>query len=116
VQLDPVEWSFGFADLFSFGLTSRLLAPVKRVLEKLPTSVRSFDPVYTYVSVVNALTANQAARRLCQSREQLEKDFLVQHFIQHYQTMIGSLMTWRQIPNWLDSAALPEWVVTGKSS
>ena len=116
VQLDPVDWGFRFADLFSFGLTSRLLGPLKDAIEMLPTSVGSFDPVYAYVSVVNALTANQAARQLCQSREQIERDFLVQHFIQHYQTMVGSLLTWRQIPNWLDSAALPEWVVTGKSS
>src|SRR5262249_50031690 len=48
VRLDPVDWSFGLADLFSFGLTSRLLRPVKDVLEQLPTSLGGFDPVYTY--------------------------------------------------------------------
>ena len=61
-------------------------------------------------------TANQAAQQLCISKEQLEKDFLAQHFIQHYTTIVGSLLTWRQIRDWLDSAALPEWVVTGRSS
>ena len=50
------------------------------------------------------------------SRRQLEKDFLVQHFKQHYVTIVGSLLTWRQIPDWLDGRALPEWVLTGKSS
>src|SRR5947209_6047357 len=82
----------------------------------LPTSFGSFDPVYTSVSLANLLTANQAAEQFCISREQLEKDFLAQHFTQHYTTIVGSLLTWRQIPNWLDAQALPEWVVTGRSS
>jgi hypothetical protein len=116
VTFDPVDWSFRLADLFSLGLTSRLLAPVRETLERVPTPVDSFDPVYGFISLVNALTANQAARQLCISREQLEKDFLAQHFMQHYVTIVGSLLTWRQIPDWLDDAALPRWVVTGRSS
>jgi len=30
--------------------------------------------------------------------------------------IVGSLQTWRQIPDWLDSASLPEWVVQGVSA
>ncbi len=116
VSLNPVDWSFRLADFFSLGATSRLLAPFKNTLKRIPTSVDSFDPVYSFISLINSLTANQAGQQLCISREQLEKDFLAQHFIQHYATIVGSLLTWRQIPNWLDTAALPEWVVTGKSS
>ncbi len=116
VSLNPVDWSFRLADIFSLGMTSRLLAPVRNTLERIPTNIDSFDPVYGFVSLANTLTANQAAKQLCISREQLEKDFLAQHFIQHYATIVGSLLTWRQIPDWLDSRALPEWVVTGKSS
>jgi hypothetical protein len=66
--------------------------------------------------LANAVTGGQAAQQLCISREQLDKDFLVQHFMQHYVTIVGSLLTWRQIPNWLDAAALPDWVVAGRSS
>jgi len=116
ISLNPVDWSFRLADLFSFGLTSRIFAPVKDTLEMIPNSVDSFDPVYGFVSLVNTLSANQAAQQLCISREQLEKDFLAQHFTQHYVTLVGSLLTWRQIPDWLNSAALPEWVVLGRSS
>lgn len=116
VSLNPIDWSFRLADSFSLGTTSRFLAPVKNALERIPTSVDSFDPVYGFISLINSLTANQAGYQLCISREQLEKDFLAQHFIQHYATIVGSLLTWRQIPNWLDTAALPEWVVTGKSA
>jgi len=116
VSVNPIDWSFRLADLLSLGLTSKVLAPIRKTLEQIPTGVESVDPVYGFVSLVNGLTANQAAKQLCISREQLEKDFLAQHFIQHYVTIVGSLLTWRQIPDWLDSAALPEWVVTGKSS
>ena len=116
VALDPLGWSLRVADVFSLGLTSRLLAPVKSALDMAPTSLGVFDPVFTYISAANALSANKAAEELCISREQLERDFLVQHFMQHYTTIVGSLLTWRQIPDWLDEAALPEWVVTGRSA
>ena len=116
VSLNPVDWGFRLADLFSFGMTSRLFAPVRNNIERMPTGLDSVDPVSGFVSLVNTLTANQASQQLCISREQLEKDFLAQHFIQHYATIVGSLLTWRQIPNWLDSTALPDWAVTGRSS
>jgi hypothetical protein len=116
VSLNPVDWSFRLADIFSFGMSSKLLAPVRNTLERIPVSADSFDPVYSFVSLANTLTANRAAQQLCISKERLDKDFLAQHFMQHYLTMVGSLLTWRQIPDWLDSRALPEWVLTGKSS
>jgi hypothetical protein len=116
VSLNPIDWSFRLADLFSLGITSRVLAPIRNRLEQIPTTVDSFDPVYGFVGLVNGLSANQAAKQLCISRQQLEKDFLAQHFTQHYATIVGSLLTWRQIPDWLDGASLPEWIVTGKSS
>ena len=116
VSIDPVDWSFKFADIFSFGLTSRLLSPIKGALESLPTDLGSFDPVYTYVALANAVSGGRAAQDLCISRQELDREFLVQHFIQHYTTIVGSLLTWRQISNWLNSAALPEWVIAGRSS
>lgn len=115
VRLDPVDLGFGLADLFSFGLTSRLLAPFKSVLDRLPTSTPPFDPVFPSISLLNSLTAGQASETLCISRETLEVEFLVKHFMQHYQTMVGSLLTWRQVRDWLDTATLPEWVVAGRS-
>jgi len=116
VSINPVAWSFRFADLMSFGLTSTLFAPIKSALGSLPVRFSSFDPVNAYVSLANQFTGGAAAEELCITREQLEKDFLVQHFKQHYQMIVGTLLTWRQIGNWLDSASLPEWVVTGMGS
>jgi len=45
--------------------------------------------------------------------EQLEKQFLVQHFMQHYPMVVGSLLTWRRQADWLDRAALPAALVEG---
>lgn len=114
--LDPVDWGFRIADAFSFGVTSQLFAPLKRLLNQVPLRLGSFDPVYLYVALANTFTFGFAGQQLCITREQLEKQFLIQHFMQHYQTLVGSHLTWRQIPDWLDEAALPDWVVNGVSS
>jgi len=115
VVVDPVRWGFGFADLFSFGLASRLFAPARDVLDQFPLQF-TFDPVLAYVNAANALSGNYAARNLCISLEQLEKNFLVQHFRQHYETVLGSLATWRRFPDWLDEKTLPAWVISGVGS
>jgi hypothetical protein len=116
VSVDPVDWSFGLADLMSFGWTSRALAPMKELLGQLPRRLGSFDPLTAYVSLANLLSGGLAAKELCISKQQLEKEFLIQHFRQHYQMLVGSLLTWRKIPDWLDENSLPGWIVTGLSS
>lgn len=112
LSLNPVQWGLQAADLMSFGLASRLLGPL------LPSARPDggVDPIFGYVALANLLSAGSAAQTLCISRSQLEKDFLVVHFMQHYNVITGSLLTWRQIPDWLDRAALPAWVTTGSSS
>jgi hypothetical protein len=115
VTLDPVDWGFRLANFFSFGLTSRLFAPAQFLLERLPLRVSGLDPVSAYVALANLLTGGLAGEQLCVSRQQLEKDFLVQHFLQHYGLIVGSLRTWRQVPDWLDEAALPERLRMGVS-
>jgi hypothetical protein len=109
--VNPVEWAYAFANAASLGWVGRVLPNVKETLPAF--RMGSFDPVNTYISLANMFTAGQAADALCISRDHLDKRFLLQHFTQHYQTMVGSLMTWRQIPDWLDANALPTWVVTG---
>jgi hypothetical protein len=113
--LDPVAWSFGAADLVSLGVASTFLGPIRAALERLPLRVGPFDPISTYVTIANQLTGGIAAEELCISREQLEKDFLVQHFMQHYQMLTGALLTWRRIPDWLDRDALPKLIITGRN-
>jgi hypothetical protein len=115
-SLNPLSWSFTVADLLTFGLSSRVLAPLQGVFEQLPCSGGNVDPVYAFIWLANVFSGGQAAKQLCLSVEELDKQFLVKHFMQHYQTVAGALQTWRQIPDWLDRTALPEWVVRGVSS
>jgi hypothetical protein len=116
LTLDPVEWSFTLADLMSFGQASRVLAPFKSVLEQMPFRDFNMDPTVPTLEWMNTLTAGQAAQQLAISKEELYKGFLRRHSIQHYQTVLGSLRTWRQVPDWLDTANIPVWVVKGWSS
>jgi len=110
--LNPLELSLKISDTLSLGLTSRLLAPVESAIDQLPLPVRSaiLDPVFGSIALANLTTAGLAARELCISRVDVEKLFLFYHFTAIYTLIVNSLATWRQIPNWLDSEALPKWV------
>jgi hypothetical protein len=113
--LDPIDWAFRAADLLLLGAPSQLFAPVRSALAAIPLRLGSFDPIYAYVTAANAITGGQAASRFCISRDQLDRQFLLQHFEQHYQAIVGALLTWRQIPDWSDEPALPAWVLNGTS-
>jgi hypothetical protein len=110
--LNPLELSLKISDILSFGLTSRLLAPVENVIDQLPLAVRSalLDPVFGSIALANLTTGGLAKRELCISRTDVEKLFLFYHFTAIYTLIANSVMTWRQIPNWLDREALPKWV------
>jgi hypothetical protein len=116
LSLNPINWGFTLVNLMTFGLSSCVLTPLQGALAQLPFRGVNVDPVYTFIWLANVFSAGQAARQLCLSAEDLDKQFLVKHFMQHYQTVAGALQTWRQIPNWLDSTALPAWVVRGVSA
>jgi hypothetical protein len=116
IPIDPIGWSFRLAGLMSLGLASRVAGPAKRFLDRSPFRLAGFDPISAYITLANALTGGAAAEDLCISRPQLEKDFLVQHFQKHYQMIVGSLLTWRHIPNWLDEQAIPDSIESGVGS
>ena len=116
VSLDPIDWAVKSIDWITGGSASQTLQPLRNLIDRRPLRLGTFDPVYGYVSLANAISGNQAAQQLCISREQLDRQFLVQHFKQHYETVVGSLLTWRQIADWSDEASLPRWVVTGASA
>ncbi len=114
VTFDPIDWSFRAADFFSLGMTKIFFAPFRNMFQGMPFRINGVDPLSAYITVTNGLTGGAAAEEFCISHEQLEKTFLVQHFMQHYQMLTGSLLTWRRIPNWLDAATLPEYVINGR--
>jgi hypothetical protein len=113
LSLDPVTWSATFADLVAPGVTGRLMPRDLRAGRPGLFRGAGFDPVLSSVRLLNWITGGLAASELCVTKAELERRFLVQHFMQHYQTMEGALVTWRRIPDWLDQANLPQWVTTG---
>ena len=117
IDLDPVSIGFGLADLFSFGLASRVLGPAREALERVSPRVENFDPVTAYIGLVNLLTGGIAEDRLCASLETLEKNpMLLTHFMEHYNLIAGALMTWRHVQSWLDRGRIPEGVKEGVAS
>src|SRR5262249_19484851 len=71
------------------------------------------DPVFTFIDTANFLSGGLAPRYYWMSRRALETTFAVQHYMQHYDMMVGALSTWRQMDDWLDESRLPHWVVSG---
>lgn len=115
ICLDPLQWGWNLAKAATFGATARL-TPIKELIDATPLSHLKVDPVFPAVRLMNLLTFDQARQQLCVSRQDIIKSLLFLHFIQHYQMSVGSLQTWRQIPDWLDHNALPRFVVTGESA
>jgi hypothetical protein len=116
LKIDPVNWSFALADMMSFGMTSRVFKPIKELLTEMPFKAENVDPTIPALNFLNSVTGGQAGENLGLQKETLYKGFLTQHSMQHYQTLLGSLRTWRQIPDWLDKEGLPAWVISGESS
>lgn len=128
LSVDPFAWGFQFSKALG-SQVPELLEPVKRFWDRLPLTNVTFDPVLPTVALLNLLTFGQAAKRFCISKSQIIKEALFLHFLQHYQTIVGSLQTWRQIPDWTidpkdehdwkrpkGGKTLPRFVVSGKSA
>jgi hypothetical protein len=113
--LAPMDWGLRMMEAMSLGMAAPFSRPARRLLADVPSPRFEVDPIFAYVDLANLLTGGGAAEDLCISREQLEKEFLVKHFMQHYQTVAGSLATWRAVGDWLDETSLPRWAVHGRS-
>ncbi|MEM7584540.1 MAG: hypothetical protein AAF560_14215 [Acidobacteriota bacterium] len=111
LSVDPLAWGFQFTKALGGELPFK---PLQRVWSRLPLTNVTFDPVLPTVQFLNFMTGGQAAR-VGISKERIIKQALFVHFLQHYQTIVGSLQTWRQIRDWLGKTEpIPEWVHTGK--
>ena len=113
LPVNPVGLGARAADRLTFGLASRFLQSRD---EPYPDRGSPSDPVSTYVGLANLMTGGMAGRRLGINKKQLEIGFLVKHFLQHHHVVTSSLVTWRQIPDWLARDELPHWVESGISS
>jgi len=113
LSVDPLAWGYQFTK----ALGGELPDGWKRAYDSLPLTNLTFDPVLPSVRLLNLFTMGQAAKRFCISKDQIIKEALFLHFLQHYQTILGSLQTWRQVPDWTaKEGKLPKFVVSGKSS
>jgi hypothetical protein len=114
VSANPLEWGFTAANMLTADKFKNLLEPFHKMVRRLPFSNRKFDPVYPMVAGLNAITGG-AAEGLGISKEEINKSLTYIHFLQHYNSILGSRQTWEMIPDWTDEAGLPDWVKDGKS-
>src|SRR6185503_21024697 len=79
VSLDPVQWGLTFADLATAGAARPITRPLSQLAQGMPWGDFTFDPVFSFVTLANAATGGLAARELCISREQIEKQLILLH-------------------------------------
>lgn len=112
---NPFAWGSAFADTLSLGAFSRWLGPAGALGRSVAAGPgeSGFDPITTGIEALNWLSGDQARQDLCISLQRLERLMLLQHYRQNHELVGGSLLTFRQIPDWLDEDRLPRWVVSG---
>jgi hypothetical protein len=115
VDIAPLDWGFQLADMMTFNMASKVMSPLKAMADHLPLRVDGLDPIAAYIWLANTLTGGMAERQLGISKLVLEKRMLVQHFMQHYEMLINSLLVWRTIADWTDHEHLPDYCRLGTS-
>lgn len=116
VSANPLLWGLSAADLLSLGLLGPVVAPLRRLVHRLPFGHASLRPVMRGIQLANLLTGGLAARELSISKERLLELVMAIHFLDAYHFALGTLETWNQIPDWTDAGSLPSWVVEGRRS
>jgi hypothetical protein len=115
VKIDPIGLGLRAGGALSFGLTDRLLKPFQPLLDRRPT-FGSFDPLLGFLSLANTATAGLASKGFDISRRQLFKDILTRHFQLYYQLILDSLLAYRKVRDWRDTASLPPWAMQGTAT
>jgi hypothetical protein len=107
VDIAPLDWGVRLADIMTFNMASKVMKPVQAMANRLPLRIEGLDPIAAYIWLANTMTGGMAARDFGISKLSLEKRMLVQHFVQHYEMLINSLLVWRAIPDWTDHEHMP---------
>lgn len=105
---NPMSYAVKVADALSFGMATD-------ALDRLPRGIKAAltDPIFGSIAAANLATLGRAGKDLNLSQKGVMKLFLYYHFLVIYRLVANSLVTWRQIPDWLDTKALPEWIIKG---
>jgi hypothetical protein len=112
LPIDPLQTAVRIGNQLTFGLAGQLMERLEAVLPSF-LSHRGFDPVMAFIAGANLLTLGEADVKMGVSLNQLMKDMLVTHFVQHYHMFAGALETYRSVADWTKPADLPEWIRTG---
>ena len=92
----------------------RVVAPY---FDQIPTGPElSTAPILTMIDLLNCGSFGFAEKICCISREQIEKNMLLQHFLQNYEMISGAQNTWRRVKDWTDESQIPDWALSGISS
>jgi hypothetical protein len=78
--------------------------------EKL-MSILGFDPVSGYVKFANWISGGAASRKLDISMDRVGRFILFTHSSMYFDVIAATLRIFRQTPNWLDEATIPEWLL-----
>ena len=112
IPYDPIEMFFRTAKTLTLGATNRVTEVVDAFMPSFIGS-RGFDPVQAYIAMANGMTGGAAGKHFGFSVAQLERSFLVQHYIDHHRIIRGALMTFQNVTDWAAGAALPRSIRTG---
>lgn len=104
------------ADMMTLGAARRWTQPLKQALDSVPLPDVGFDPLLGSIQLLNLLTGGRAASELCISKEQLEKEILAKDATGMRQITVAARQNWLQVPNWLDSKAIPPFIARGEAS
>lgn len=116
ISVDPFVWGARMVNMMSLAMAERTFPALWDPAVRSPLRDVAFDPVLPFLRMADHLTGGRSGKYLGWSPKELSKLFLLMHFQQHYDMAKGSLLTWRQIENWEDTANIPDWIKHGVSS
>lgn len=112
LSLDPNDWVVQAADRVSFGTASHLIKPVLEAFNKVSETSWGFDPASGTRKFLNRLMGS-AGPETIPEQEHFERQILLKQAVESRTALLGTRLTWMQIPDWTDKAVIPAWVQNG---
>ncbi|MEM7351873.1 MAG: hypothetical protein AAF657_13830 [Acidobacteriota bacterium] len=113
--VDPIYWTLKAGEIAAEATRSRFLPFFQTVLDRLPLGP-TIDPVFGSIRLIDALTGGIAGRDYCISLDSVQRFVLVKHEQVFSKMIADTSLTWRQVKDWLDADALPDWIRYGQGS
>ena len=111
INFDLEEMGFELADRLSFGMASKVFAPLKKVLEGFDLQL---DPVYAAGRLANLATLGFASDSFSVNKEQLLRDVMTLHFTDVSKMFNIAGSHFGMVPDWTGKTEdLPDWAKRG---